>query len=284
VRAFARLDNVPPFDGTDGHHAPMPKPLSDLVQMLRQIIAGLNAFEDTGVVAALDRVRCSYADGSSRPFGQALKDIARLFVLGGTDAVTMPSHWPTIAAADASAIKSAALKGANKRLTQILPRQGRFERPGARYQVRGFIRVKRDDGCPPKIVWAERYSEAFTIAAWHEKNPLVPPTQITLPAVTKDNASSFLPNVAFNVPKGIFKLLQKNSPDDFLKGNAQGDDSDGLDWICGFNIPIITLCAFIVLNIFISLFNIVFFWSAFIKICIPVPKALKDKLPNGLTS
>jgi hypothetical protein len=44
-----------------------------------------------------------------------------------------------------------------------------------------------------------------------------------------------------------------------------------LNWICGFSIPLITICAFFVLNIFLSLLNIVFFWLPFIKICIPFP-------------
>ena len=44
-----------------------------------------------------------------------------------------------------------------------------------------------------------------------------------------------------------------------------------LNWICGFSIPLITICAFFVLNIFLILLNIVFFWLPFIKICIPFP-------------
>ena len=46
-----------------------------------------------------------------------------------------------------------------------------------------------------------------------------------------------------------------------------------IGWICSFSIPIITLCAFIVLNIFLSLLNIIFFWLPFLKICIPIPKS-----------
>jgi hypothetical protein len=79
--------------------------------------------------------------------------------------------------------------------------------------------------------------------------------------------------VTFVVPERLFNLLNKNSPDDFLKGSAsEGDFQLGLDWICGFNIPIITLCAFIVLFIFLVLLNLIFWWLPFIKICIPFPK------------
>ena len=41
--------------------------------------------------------------------------------------------------------------------------------------------------------------------------------------------------------------------------------------VCSFAIPTITICAFIVLNIFLSLFDLIFRWMAFIKICIPIP-------------
>ena len=33
----------------------------------------------------------------------------------------------------------------------------------------------------------------------------------------------------------------------------------------------ITICAFIVLNIFLGLFDLIFRWMMFIKICIPIP-------------
>ena len=43
-------------------------------------------------------------------------------------------------------------------------------------------------------------------------------------------------------------------------------------WLCSFSLPAITICAYIVLSIFIGLFNLVFWWSAWIKICIPIPR------------
>jgi len=52
-----------------------------------------------------------------------------------------------------------------------------------------------------------------------------------------------------------------------------GGSSVGIGWICSFSIPVITFCAFIVLNIFLSLFDLIFRWMMFIKICIPYPKA-----------
>ena len=46
----------------------------------------------------------------------------------------------------------------------------------------------------------------------------------------------------------------------------------GIALICSFSIPIITLCALIVMFIFLILFNIIFWWLPFIMICFPIPK------------
>jgi hypothetical protein len=56
-----------------------------------------------------------------------------------------------------------------------------------------------------------------------------------------------------------------------LTSGSGGGPALKLGWICGFNIPLITICAFFVLNIFLMLLNIVFFWLPIIKICIPIP-------------
>jgi hypothetical protein len=165
----------------------------------------------------------------------------------------------------------AGAEASSVRLKELLPGQGRFEMPKARYEVHAFIRVRRDDGCPPLLLWTPKPSQPFEIAAWYESGKL-PPIQVALPPLTQGNLGSFRPNVAFSVPKNIFNLLSSNKPQDFLEGKAKAGSDSGPDWICGFNIPIITLCAFIVLNIFLSLLNIVFWWIALIKICIPVPR------------
>jgi hypothetical protein len=58
---------------------------------------------------------------------------------------------------------------------------------------------------------------------------------------------------------------------DLDEGKLNSEPSWGIGMICSLSIPIITLCAFIVLMIFLSLLNIVFWWMAFFKICLPIP-------------
>lgn len=42
--------------------------------------------------------------------------------------------------------------------------------------------------------------------------------------------------------------------------------------VCSFSIPIITICALILLMIIVKLLDIVFFWMPFFQICLPIPK------------
>jgi hypothetical protein len=63
-----------------------------------------------------------------------------------------------------------------------------------------------------------------------------------------------------------------------LKALSEGEVDGpgiGIGMICSLSIPIITLCAFMVLMIFIALLNIIFWWMPFFKICFPIPMPAK---------
>ena len=70
----------------------------------------------------------------------------------------------------------------------------------------------------------------------------------------------------------LCKNLLLGNPKDLLEGKQSGGGSFTVGWMCSFSLPIITICAFICLNIFLSLFDLIFRWMFFIKICIPFPK------------
>jgi hypothetical protein len=83
-------------------------------------------------------------------------------------------------------------------------------------------------------------------------------------------------------PKGVSMLLsnklrrqlervQGAKLSDIDDGNLPDESGWTLGMICSFSLPIITLCAFIVLMIFLQLLNIVFWWLPFLKICLPIP-------------
>lgn len=272
--------------------------MKEFVNLLRQLAIEFDAFGDTKAARALFdglnsiavpfRVFVPNPGGPSlpqipivvpRPAGDFLKLASRVLVEleGKRDktppTVTMPIVWPAISETKASEIFGLVKEALKARFTTVAPREGRFQDLTAQYQIRAFVRVKRPDGCPPELVWSKSYSDPFTIAPWYEAGAAAP-VLVPLPDLMDPNILKKLkPNAAFAVPKNIFNMLNANDPKKLADGEGK-DSPNGLnlDWICGFSIPIITICAFIVLSIFLSLFDIVFRWMLFIKICIPIPR------------
>jgi hypothetical protein len=194
---------------------------------------------------------------------------------GAASSVRMPIEWPRITAEQENGIVDAVGDALRQQVSELVSHEGRFSNADARYVVRTFVRVRRADGCAPAIFWSER-SEPFTIAPWYQA-AVGPTTIVPLPDPFK-NLGAFKPNVAFALPASISDVVHKNSAKDLLEGKGSAGAGLGLAWLCGFNIPLITLCAFIVLSIFLSLLNIIFWWLPLIRICIPIPAALKKKV------
>jgi hypothetical protein len=275
-REWQDIADIPP--GTAGHQPLVTK----FVQLLRQLAIEFDAFGDSPASRAL------YAELETialplvlRPGDAAPRTVtagaflrASVPVLlerdGAAPAPEMPVSWPALDAAATSRLAAALSAALGERFKTVQGRAGRFDQAGARYQIRAFLRVKPECGCPARTIWSD-YSEPFTIAPWYESAGAAP-VQVALPDATDRNLlKSLKPNVAFVVPPALNNLLGGKA-DDLAKGQGEASPTPDLQWICAFSIPIITICAFIVLNIFLSLFDLIFRWLLFIKICLPFPK------------
>jgi hypothetical protein len=257
--------------------------LSAFVLTLRQLYYELGAFSTmpTGIALfnALNSLDVDADTTSARPLGDFLKQATNVLIDpqgrqgNPLPTVTMPSTWPVIDANQENTLVGLLRAILESRLSELTSGEGRFDDLERQYQIRAFVRVKRTDGCPDRLVWSE-YSQPFTIAPWYDGNNAVPPLRVALPnAMDRDFLSKLKPNVAFIVPKDLFNFLQGANLKDLMDGKKpQQGNGLVLDWICSFNIPIITFCAFIVLNIFLQLFDLFFQWLLFIKICIPFPR------------
>lgn len=205
------------------------------------------------------------------PFLQAAK--ALLFDrTDGGGSLEVPQRFGPLSAVAAAALFETLLAQLAGRYTQVLAASSRFEADGrdVRYVLRAFVRLKPEHaGCPVRILWSD-YSEPFTLAAWHESAG-VPVPVVQMPDLFDRNVLKALkPNVAFQVPAKLAGLL-RGDPEKLAKGEGSPLDLK-VDWVCSFSIPIITICAFIVLNIFLQLLNLIFWWLPFLKICIPLPR------------
>jgi hypothetical protein len=207
-----------------------------------------------------------------RRLGDVLRDAARIFEeSGATGILPRPVRWRLPRGAAWHRELRARLEPLlNRRVEEMTAGVGRYDRTGATYVARAFVRVKGCDECPPELIWSAP-TAPFTIVPWFEPSG-APPVRVQLPEARPESFAKLKPNVAFTVPASLQSVLaglKVKKPLDVEKG----DVNLSMDWLCGFNIPIITLCAFIVLSIFLSLLNIIFWWLPLVKICIPIPKS-----------
>jgi hypothetical protein len=280
------------------------------VNLLRQLVVELDAFgesrESKALFAALERIHVPMEreyrrhDQPTRTAGELLRQHAAVLVnrehaptrrpgvaWPGYPEVQMPSEWPTLSGAVARDIATAAKAVLEARIAAVIKprtprydqrkrttkqvRPGRYDETGPMYRLRAFARVRHHDDCPPHLVWSAT-SDAFAIAPWYEGGG-APPVQVALPDPSdQDFLKALKPNVAFAVPGSLFDMINKNQPKKLFDAKGSAGGAVELDWICGFNIPIITICAFIVLTIVLSILDYIFHWIPFVRICLPIPK------------
>jgi len=260
-----------PADDTDAGR------LKSFAIFLQQLMVELGAFEDTPtgrvLLAALNRIALPMdVDAFGRttrtmPAGEFTAQAAPILVAGEANpsGLRMPLSWPAIDQNTGAHLTELAMACLPTRFARLAVPAPKFDRLSAQYAVRAFIRVRGHAGCPPHLVWSD-YSERFRILPWWESDG--PVTKVALPDI--GDLKKIKPSVAFQVPASIANLLRGD-----MSKLKDGDGStDGIDiaWLCSFSIPAITLCAFIVLGIFLSMFNLIFGWMAWIKVCIPIPK------------
>lgn len=257
------------------------KVFQDYVSFLQQMVIQYDLLGESPAAkklrAELNRIQLpfpSLGEKATKPLGVHLEEAAKVLVLGpdeGAASFRMPGAWVRPNRDQARAILDAIKDSTRQRLDGLAREESQFASPDDRYRLRAFVRVRRPDGCPPALFWSKE-TRPFSIAPWFENGPAPMPVVQLPDPFAPGGLGRFKPNVAFAVPPSIADVIRSNSPDDLIKGQGSKGPSLGIAWLCGFNIPLITLCAFIVLSIFLSLFQIIFWWLAFIKICIPIPR------------
>jgi hypothetical protein len=260
--------------------------LTIFAQLLRQLAIEFDAFGDSAASKAIYSelqaialplvLKPGETKARTTPAGTFLRACVPVLLERDTAAPRpeMPQSWPALGTVASGRLANRLSAGLTQRFRTVQGRAGRFDVAGARYQLRAFIRLKPECGCPARTVWSD-YGEPFTIAPWYESAGAAP-VQVPLPDATDRNLlKSLKPNVAFVVPASLNNLLGGDAKK-LAGGEGEASSSPALQWICSFSIPTITICAFIVLNIFLSLFDLIFRWLLFIKICIPFPKIGDD--------
>ncbi len=119
-------------------------------------------------------------------------------------------------------------------------------------------------------------SEPFQLASIFDPAAPARPSQVALPLdTTPAGLRKHDKSVAFMISDELAKQMARIKGLKALTEGEVGDPGIGIGMICSLSIPIITLCAFIVLMIFLALLNIIFWWLPFFKICFPIPMPAK---------
>ncbi len=121
-------------------------------------------------------------------------------------------------------------------------------------------------------------SRPFQLASFFDPDAPARPIQVALPVDTTPAAlRKYDKGVGFMISDQLAKQMSRvKGLKQLMDGDLADPDGFGLGMICSFSIPIITICAFIVLMIFLILLNIIFWWLPFFRICFPIP-TLKAK-------
>lgn len=121
-------------------------------------------------------------------------------------------------------------------------------------------------------------SRPFQLASFFDPDAPARMVQVALPVDTTPAAlRKYNKGVAFMISDQLGKQMSRvKGLKQLMDGDLDNPNGFGLGMICSFSIPIITICAFIVLMIFLVLLNIIFWWLPFFRICFPLP-TLKAK-------
>ncbi|HET6438805.1 MAG TPA: hypothetical protein VFG59_12125 [Anaeromyxobacter sp.] len=250
--------------------------LPDLWQALQSGQAPGPGDPGASLYSTLDQASADSQAGSSWRAGlvAAWNDRARIATPDGTSTVSLNLAHGNLAAqalddALAQAVPSAAPPPPAAAPTGIPKLDPRGQ---TTYTIRCVFQRPRCGALRPDVVSAD--SAPFTIAPFFDADAPGRPIRIVLPDPSIASLRRFKKNVGMVTSAALRRQMARvGKLQDALKGDfsAPGGGIE-LDEVCTFSIPIITLCAFIVLMIFLALLNLVFWWLPFLKICFPLVK------------
>jgi len=121
-------------------------------------------------------------------------------------------------------------------------------------------------------------TRAFIPAPFFDPDAPVRPIRIPMPVDTStEGLKKYGKGVSFILSNQLRAQMDRvKGLKELMDGDLNGEAQLDIGLICSFSIPIITICALIVLMIFVSLLNIIFWWLPFLKICLPIPVIRQD--------
>lgn len=127
--------------------------------------------------------------------------------------------------------------------------------------------------CPDPLVVSER-SAPFRMASFFDSNAPARDVNITLPSASLSDLRASSQSVTMTLTTELrnqVERVQDLTLEELQDGEGGSSPGHNIGMICSLSIPIITICALVLLIIIVTLLNIVFWWLPFFKICFPLP-------------
>jgi hypothetical protein len=154
----------------------------------------------------------------------------------------------------------------------LLPRQSAS--PAETFAIRC---VYERPQCSPPLQVVSQPSVPFQLAPYYDGDSPAREVRIVLPTdVSIRGMRKFQKGVKFMISGQMQQKINMIAGNEhkIITDGTVGSEGAGLAFMCSFSIQIIFIVAFFLLLMFVIILNIAFWWIAFFKICIPIPKKL----------
>lgn len=264
--------------------------LPDVAEALKQNAAGISTGDRVGAKNALLEFLATQQLGGSLTLAAALHQVANdrdaLNQPSGSDAelqnrLTGLGYDPTYSfqglALDTDTLDKTVLAALPDSVTVPIVLPKLEPRAGALYLLRC---VYERPQCDPPIRIVSQPSAQFQLAPFFDPEAPVRPVKIPLPSdVSIAGMRKFKKGVTFMMSDAMRRKMNSIAGNEksLLTPNPNAPpDNSGADvaFVCSFSIQIIFIVAFVLLLMFVIILNFVFWWIAFFRICLPIPKRL----------
>lgn len=126
--------------------------------------------------------------------------------------------------------------------------------------------------CPPsRRIEVSEPTRPFRLASFFDAEAPSRDINITMPGISMEKLRGSPQSVTMHFTEELSNQAGKIQ-EEALKGLG-ADDGRSIDLgrVCSLSIPIITICALVLLLVIVVVLNIVFWWLPFFKICLPLP-------------
>jgi hypothetical protein len=151
-----------------------------------------------------------------------------------------------------------------------LPEVPKLDPSGALYCLRCVYQRPQCGPLRPDVI--SEPSEPFVLAAFFDPDAPARPIRIGLPVDTSlAGLRKFPKNVSFLMSEKLREQMSRATDlKKSLDGKLGSSESFEMGEICSFSIPVITICALVVMMVFVLLLNFVFWWLPLLRICLPI--------------